>query len=153
MTSRASATVLLSVKPRFATLLLDGTKTVEIRRGRVRLEDGATCLLYSSSPERALVGTVEVGTTETGHPSDIWDRWGSRTGLRRDEFDDYLRDCAMATAIVIREVQQLESPIPLDVLRNRREGFVTPQSYRFVADEERRLLLAQAGDSHPSYSL
>lgn len=135
-------TVLLSVRPRFAHGLLDGTKTVEIRRGRAHIEPGSTCLLYSSSPQRALVGAVEVETAHTGTPSAIWAEWGHLTGLARCEFDDYLHDSPEATAIVMRAAQRLSTPITLDELRGRQDGFVTPQSYRFVAEQERRALLA-----------
>jgi predicted transcriptional regulator len=136
------STVLLSVRPRFANGLLDGTKTVEIRRGRAHIEPGATCLLYSSSPERALVGVVEVDNAHVGTPSTLWNRWGKLTGLARCEFDDYLRGRHEATAIVIRSARRLSAPVPLDELRGRQDGFVTPQSYRFLAEQERRALLA-----------
>ena len=135
------STVLLSVRPRFANGLLDGTKTVEIRRGRAHIERGATCLLYSSSPERALVGLVEVDQAHVGTPSTLWTRWGDLTGLARCEFDEYLRGRLEATAIVIRSAQRLPTPVPLDELRGRQNGFVTPQSYRFLAEQERRALL------------
>lgn len=147
------STVLLSLRPRFAAGLLDGTKTVEIRRGRAHLEQGATCLLYSSSPERALVGTAEVASTHVGPPSVIWDRWGRYTGLARSEFDQYLEGRSEATAIVMEAACRFPVSIPLNELRGRQKGFVTPQSYRFVAEQERHSLLGDASRARVSRDL
>lgn len=144
--------VLLSVRPRFAASLLDGSKTVEIRRGRAHLQPGATCLLYSSSPERALVGTVRVASTHVALPSVIWAQWGPATGLDRAEFDAYLSESNEATAIVVEGAQRFKTAIPLEELRDRQQGFVTPQSYRFVAEQERQSLLGLRRD-RPAFRL
>lgn len=56
---RARALV-LSPKPRFAEAILDGAKTVEVRRLMPRITVPALALLYASGSERALVGTSAV---------------------------------------------------------------------------------------------
>src|SRR4051794_8665524 len=93
--------VLLSVRPRFAASLLDGTKTVEVRRRRVRVPDGAVCLLYASSPMRALVGAITVSTTESASAEDLWSRHGHAMGLDRKEYDEYLEGAANPCAIIV----------------------------------------------------
>ena len=55
-----SRVLMLSVRPRFARALLAGTKTAEIRRRFPDVPVGTTVVLYSSSPERALLGTMRV---------------------------------------------------------------------------------------------
>ncbi|MGA9377672.1 MAG: ASCH domain-containing protein, partial [Phormidium sp.] len=52
--------LLLSIRPEYAKKIIDGTKTVELRRVRTRLKAGDRILLYISSPEKALVGSCEV---------------------------------------------------------------------------------------------
>ena len=86
----AEQPVLLSVRPRFADALLDGTKTVEMRRRPMRLHAGTLCLLYSSSPTRALTGALSVAGVDHGTPDELWRRHGPRTAVTRDEYDDYL---------------------------------------------------------------
>lgn len=142
---RAQA-ALLSVRPRFATALLDGSKTVELRRRRARLAHGAICLLYASSPQRALVGAIRVAETDTDSPDVLWQRWGSHTALNRSEYDSYLAGCTHACAIVIASAVRFSEPLTLSELRRRRgTSFVTPQSYRFLgADEYRSLLNGEA---------
>ena len=133
--------VLLSVRPRFADALLNGTKTVEMRRRPIRLPGGALCLLYASSPTRALTGALRVASIDHGTPDELWRRHGPRTALTRDEYDDYLAGRSTACALVITAVIAFHIPVPLAELRRRSGGFVAPQSYRFVNDGELKTLL------------
>lgn len=129
-------TALLSVRPRFANALLDGTKTVEIRRRRAHIAPGSLCLLYASSPVCALVGAMRVCRTETDTPDALWCRWGEETGLDRDEYDDYLAGASLPCAIVVDAVERFATPVALTELRRRQHAFVTPQSYRFLRSDE-----------------
>jgi predicted transcriptional regulator len=141
-----SGGALLSVRPRFADALLDGSKTAEIRRRRAHIAPGQVCLIYASSPRCALVGAIRVKLTDTDTPEAVWNRWGPRTALEREEFDAYLKGSDSSCAIVVESAARLPSPIPLAELRRRRERFVAPQSYRFLADDELGTLLnAEAG--------
>ena len=129
-------TALLSVRPRFADALLNGTKTVEIRRRGARLDSGAICLLYASSPVRALVGAIEVDSVHVAPAAELWNQWGPQTALDRAEFDDYLIGSQSPCANAVRSVMRFESPILLAELRRRHHAFVVPQSYRFIGPDE-----------------
>lgn len=134
-------TVLLSVRPRFAEALLDGTKTVEVRRRRAHIADGALCLLYASSPTRALVGAIRVHKTEVAGPDTLWDRHGDAMGLNRNEYDVYLAGAHQPCAILVSSATRFATPVVLRELRRRHAAFVTPQSYRFLRDCEAPSLL------------
>lgn len=131
-----SRVALLSVRPRFAAALLDGSKTVEVRRRRARIADGAICLVYASSPVSALVGAVRIRTTDTDRPDSLWSRWGNRTALKRAEYDTYLAGSTRPCAIVVSAAVAFPQAISLSELRRRRHAFVTPQSYRFLDPDE-----------------
>lgn len=143
--------VLLSVRPRFATALLDGSKTVEIRRRRAHLAPGALCLVYATSPDCALVGAVRVERIDTDSPEMLWERWGEKAAVDRTEFDEYLLGCQQASAIVMSSAFRFVEPILLPELRRRRHAFVTPQSYRFLPADEYASLLN--GEAHALDSL
>jgi predicted transcriptional regulator len=127
---------LLSVRPKYATALLEGSKTVEVRRRKARIAPGEICL-------RALVGAIRVAHTDTDTPDEIWAKWGDQTGLAREEFDVYLDGSSEACAIVVEQATALDETIELQELRRRRDGFVTPQSYCFLSADECALLLGQ----------
>lgn len=129
-------TALLSLRPRFAEALLDGTKTVEIRRRNARLEPGSICLIYASSPVRALVGAFQVDAVYVASAATLWERFGARTALARSEFDAYLAGSPSPCAIAARSAVRFHEAVPLAELRERQRAFVVPQSYRFVAPEE-----------------
>jgi predicted transcriptional regulator len=128
--------VLLSVRPRFAEALLDGSKTVEVRRRRARIIDGALCLVYASSPKCALLGAIRVETTDIACPDVLWARHGNAMCLERDEYDSYLEGARQPCAIVVAATTTFATPVELPDLRCRVGSFVTPQSYRFLRDRE-----------------
>lgn len=137
----AERPVLLSLRPRFADALLNGTKTVEVRRRPMRLDAGTLCLLYASAPIHALTGAIIVASVDHGAPSELWRRHGPRMALTRDEYHDYLDGRSSAGVLVVTAPVTFHAPVPLAELRRRLESFVPPQSYRFVRDGELRALL------------
>lgn len=133
--------VLLSVRPRFASALLDGSKTVELRRRRAHIADGALCLLYASSPTCALVGALRVATTDVGSAETLWSRYADAMGLAREEYERYLDGAAQPCAIVVAATASFAQPVRLADLRRRSRAFVAPQSYRFLRGHEAQSLL------------
>lgn len=121
----------ISLRPRFAELLLDGRKTVELRRIQPAVSPGTLVLLYASSPLRALVGTGVVQGVSVASSDDIWTLLGSLTGLSRAEYDHYFHGADRAVAISLRDLKRLERPVPLLDLRRGRSWFRPPQSFRY----------------------
>lgn len=143
----ADRPALLSLRPRFAEALLKGTKTVEIRRRPTRVSPGAICLVYASSPMRALVGAVAVAAVDVAAPDVLWRRHGPGTALQRCEYDAYLAARPVASAMVVAAAVSFRIAVPLAELRRRHHAFVAPQSYRFLApDEFAALLNGKAAD-------
>lgn len=122
----------LSLRPRFAEMLLDGRKTVELRRVRPNAQSGSVVLLYATSPDRTLVGRAEIAEIEVASLQDIWDHHGGATGLNRAEYDAYFDGVDQAVAISLRRIHRLAQPRPLDDLRRRLIGFRPPQSFRYL---------------------
>jgi predicted transcriptional regulator len=133
--------LLLSIKPQHVSRILDGSKTVELRRRGWADAVGRTALLYSTWPERALVGSFVVAKVDVRSPSAIWRKYGELTGLTKREFDDYFDDAKTAVAIATSKVRRLLNPLTLDELRQRHPQFLVPQSYRYVGPEELGQLL------------
>jgi predicted transcriptional regulator len=122
----------ISVRPRFAELLLNGQKTVELRRVQPAVASGSLVLLYASSPVCALVGTASIGNIQVSAHDDIWCRHGARTGISRDEYDDYFEGADTAVAIILTSVLPLPRAVPLRELRQGRKWFRPPQSFRYL---------------------
>ena len=128
--------VLVSLRPRFAGLILQGSKTTELRRGRSRIEPGTIALVYASTPLRAVVGAARIEQVHTYAPSTVWRRWGPTTGLQRREYLEYVDGCHQVTALLLGDRCTFPEPVDLNELRRRSGSFVAPQSYRFLGGEE-----------------
>jgi predicted transcriptional regulator len=127
-----NSTLFLSLRPRFAELLLSGHKSVELRRIRPDVAPGASVLLYASSPTMKLVGRAEVAEVKVAPNAQIWKEHGHQTGITRKEYDEYLDGLEEGVAITLVNIRRLEKPRPLQDLRDRIAGFQPPQSYRYL---------------------
>jgi predicted transcriptional regulator len=74
------------------------------------------------------VGWFEVETVERDRPSRLWKRHGSATGISASEFRTYFEGSDEGTAISVRRVVALNSPVELSALGSS----PAPQSYRYV---------------------
>lgn len=133
--------LLVSIRPRFADLLFDGLKTVELRRVRPRVASGTGVIIYASSPVCQIVGTASVAAIHEADPPSIWERHGPRTGLHRSEFDYYFAGTDVAIGIELTETCRLACPRPLAELRREDASFRPPQSFRYLEPERAAALL------------
>lgn len=141
-------TLLLSIKPAFAEMVLAGRKTVELRRVRPAVEPGMALLIYASSPRRQLVATGKIGDVAWGSPDEVWEVYGAEAGVARGFYDEYFAGCARAVAILVEEVRPLSSPVALDALRDRWAAFQPPQSFRYLTGKDVDRLLPRARRAH-----
>lgn len=128
----AERALLLSLRPRFAELVLAGAKSVELRRVRPNVPPGAVALIYATSPICALVGAAVVVAVHVDDHDRIWRRYGEDTGITRVEYDAYFEGSTDAVAIALTAVRRLPHPIGLPQLRQGRAWFQPPQSFRYL---------------------
>jgi predicted transcriptional regulator len=105
--------LLVSMKPQFAERILTGSKLVEIRRKFSERWIGCKAVLYSSSPQQALVGEATVCSITTGTPEAIWTRFHAGLGCTRDEFSAYVGQAAEVRAIELNNIFPYKQPISL----------------------------------------
>ena len=120
----------ISVKPRFASAILEGRKTVELRRSRPNLPEGSLVILYSSTPTRAVVGWAQLTGVREGTPIEIWDEFGAAAAIEELDYDAYFHGTDQAFALELDHVVAATHPIPLSVIRSI--GIQPPQSWRYV---------------------
>lgn len=124
--------LLLSIRPRFARLLFDGSKTVELRRKTPNVQAGMLVLVYESSPTMALVGSGTIKSVTVGSPDVMWATADSQAGLSRPEYDKYFEGCAQATFLGLASLVRFTRPVTLSDMRERWPWLRPPQSYRYV---------------------
>lgn len=129
---KTSRDVVLSIKPQYSTPILEGTKTVELRRRfPVQVPKGTLAYIYSTSPTRALTGTARIMGVEKIALGEMWERYSSVACIERDDFDAYFSGLDEGVVIQLGNVHQLPRAIGLDELRDRFE-FAPPQSFVYA---------------------
>ena len=99
MDSVASEFLVLSVRPIFAEAIVDGQKTIEIRRQRPNVKPGTLGLVYSSSPMQAVVRSFRVDEILTGTPEELWLIAQRGAYISRENFDSYFSDAEFGHAL------------------------------------------------------
>lgn len=132
--------ILLSLRPRFAKAILNGTKTVEVRRRPIKAPGGTRLLLYASAPTMSVLGTAELSRVDVHDPDVAWKEHEQELGLSREEFDTYLKGSDVAHLIHVRNARLLNNPLPLSDLRASASAFKPPQSFRYLTAQDPRAL-------------
>jgi predicted transcriptional regulator len=132
--------LLLSLHPRFATAILNGDKTVELRRQRVAVPPGTPVIIYATSPVMALTGAARLTSVDTADPGQIWRRHRTACGISRAEYSAYMDGASQASALLLSSPRPLSSPVSLDHLRAT-GAFHPPQSYRYLTPQLLRQLV------------
>lgn len=115
--------VLLSIKPIYASMILDGTKHYEYRRVIFSMLNIDKVYIYASSPIKRVVGEFKVDVIINDTPQRIWERTHDESGLSEEDFFGYFKGADKAFAIAIKDVVRYDTPIPL--------SFRPPQNYRY----------------------
>jgi predicted transcriptional regulator len=127
--------ILVSVQPRFASKILEGAKTVELRRRFPESNAvGALALIYSSNPVRAVVGYARIREVLRLPVARIWREHGPATCVSKREFDEYFRSLKFGYAIFLDRIRLLNPQIAAKDLQQD-FGIVPPQSYRYLSKE------------------
>jgi predicted transcriptional regulator len=140
--------MMLSIHPRHVEKILEGTKSVELRRTRPLVTPGQPVAIYATLPSGALVATCRISEVHAGAPASIWRLVGGDTGVTRAEFDGYFEGAAFAVALRLDAVTALAGEISLKQLRAQGRRFHPPQTWHFL-DRQR---LIQLVGKHPSSS-
>lgn len=139
--------LLLSIRPSFVEAIFAGTKIVELRRVKPRLEAGDLVVIYASGMTKGIVGAFEVAGVTAATPKHIWRKHNGGSGLKRDEFDRYFAGVTTGYAIRIGKLWKHPVPVLLETLRKRRAGFRPPQGYHYWQRDD---LLQVGGDGFSS---
>jgi len=138
---------LLSIRPKYADLILAGSKRVEFRRVWAA-RDVRRIVLYSSAPVRKIVGLAEIENVLIASPSSLWKTCVEKGGgLTRRELRAYFAGKLKGFAVLLKGVTPAPEYVnPSEIIND----FKPPQSFRYLkADEyaklEQTLLAYQRG--------
>lgn len=145
----AAAPVVLSIRPTYVERILDGRKTVELRRRfPVATQRGAVALLYSTSPIQSIVAVAVLQAVTELSTASLWRQFATAAAITKDEFDTYFQGVKRGYALHLTSIKQLERPIHLTDLSAKFE-FSPPQSYCYW----KRPLPRSAANAHSEITI
>lgn len=119
---------LISVQGKFVDGMLRGTKRVELRRRRLHVAPNTRLWIYSKAPVAAVTAMVLLSGIERLSPRLLWERYESVLDLTHDEYERYVGDLELVTALQLGPVFPLR-PVSLATLREHSPTFHPPQFY------------------------
>lgn len=125
--------LIISVKPRFADLILTGEKTYELRRIKPNIKKNDRILLYVTAPRKELIATLSIENVYEEKIYPLYKLVKGKCGLNKTEFMTYFRDKDKGYAIKIKKVFRLSNPINWEELQ--RIDFHPPQLYQYAKED------------------
>lgn len=132
--------VILSIKPQFATDIIAGHKTIELRRRFAsEVVVGSVAFIYASSPVQCMVGYARIADVRYLSVATIWRYYRRQAAISRSAFESYFLGLKRGFAIELADARPLTANIPATVLRDR-FGFRAPQSFRYATSDYSTLI-------------
>lgn len=132
--------VVLSIRPQYSEKIVDGSKTVELRRRfPVSAPNGTIAYIYSTSPVRAMVGMAEITSVLKLPIAEIWQRFENQAQIDKPDFDRYFEGVEQGFVLLFDKARPFPKPLPLSTLRERFD-FEPPQSFLYAKHDLRKAL-------------
>ena len=123
-------TLLFSLKPQFADLVIKGKKRVEFRRRFSGNMEGALAYFYVSSPVRCIMFSSILSKVHYSAVNDLWERFCPIGGVSEEDYFTYFNGMNNGYAIELDNVKTLSKTLSLDSIRNKyMSSFRPPQSF------------------------
>lgn len=122
--------VLFSIKPPYAKLILEGSKTIELRTKIPKLQKGDILVFYESSPVKMITFTAEVDKVIIAKPEILWNQYHASLGLSKQSYDSYFKNHELAYGIRLSNIIAIQHA-PIDSILGKEQR--PPQSFRYLS--------------------
>lgn len=131
--------VLMSIKPCYANLIVEGVKKVELRKKfPSHVQSGTKIIIYASAPLSMIIGECYIQSVEELAIDDLWNETCIDAMISWADFKNYFSGHKRGYAIKLGGHLRYDKPIPLskhDFLPER-----PPQSYCYIETDRVREL-------------
>ncbi len=131
--------VLLSIKPKYAALIIAGTKTVELRRSWPSNDIGVM-VIYSSAPVQRLTGIALIKEIQECDFETLWKvSQAHGGGVTYEELQEYIDKKKLAYGVMLGPVMPAEVLVdPKDLFPN----FTPPQGFLYLSPQDYQRVMA-----------
>ncbi len=103
------STMLLSIKPQYAKVILEGKKQYEFRKSKPK-RGVDRIIFYASSPQKQVVGEAAIDIIIEGTPKEIWKIAQTSAGITKRFYFSYYAGKNKAIAYKLKDVKIYETP-------------------------------------------
>lgn len=127
--------VLMSIKPEYANKIMSGEKHVELRRFFPQdVAEKSVMFIYSSSPEKAIIGYVRIKKVQKLPIMEIWKLYGKDACIEYKKFRAYFAGKKEGYALILTEPKKFNKAIEREKMQEQHR-FSPPQSYKYLTKE------------------
>lgn len=120
--------VLLSIKPKYAELILSGEKKYEFRRTIFRNPAVKKVVIYASSPISKVIGEFDIDDILTCNLAELWLHTMDHAGIDKEYYDSYFSGKDRGYAIKVKRVKKYSRHKELNEFNVKR----APQSFAYI---------------------
>lgn len=143
-----SRAALISIHPEHVSSIISGEKVFEYRKVLPKREI-SFLVLYCTAPVKKITAVVEVVDRLVDSLADVWNITSHGSGISHSFYLDYYSGKQKASAFVLGNVYQMESPMDLSDLPSQR---TSPQSFCYLNDEDMEIISKRKSSSPASAS-
>ncbi|WP_225931126.1 DUF3850 domain-containing protein [Leptolyngbya sp. 7M] len=117
----------LSIKKIYAERIINGTKTIELRKRPIGMELGDLILLYETAPDSIIQGGFIADKLISLPVSQMWKEYHALMGVEKEFYDSYFENCEIAYGTLIYKSFTFPQ-LSLEEIYKLCPGFVPPQA-------------------------
>lgn len=138
-----SRAALISIHPEHVSSIISGEKVFEYRKVLPK-RDISFLVLYCTAPVKKITAVVEVVGRLVDSLVDVWNITSHGSGISHSFYLDYYSGKQNASAFVLGNVYQMESPMDLSDLPSQK---TSPQSFCYLNDEDMEIISKRKSSS------
>ena len=139
-----SVDIFVSIHPQYTERILEGEKTVELRRRFPNLNGSeGRLLIYSTTPVKSVMGYAEIEKVHYLPIEDLWAAFRNDAKIQEVTFWNYFKGLTHGYGVQLKNPIRFPTPLSIDYLKQN-YGVIAPQSYRYLNQEHEVLFSAES---------
>ncbi len=126
-------TLLMSLRPEYAEPILQGRKTIELRRKFSKKYEGATIVFYITRPVQQFMFTATIAQVDHTQKKRLWNMYQQECGISQTAFDQYFSGIDHGYAIRLSNVRLVPNQLFLEHAKKVCPKLRPPQSFQRLA--------------------
>ena len=127
--------IFISIHPSYAQKIMEGLKTVELRRKFPDFDTlNGRLLIYSTNPVKAAIGFAEIEDVHYMSVNQLWKKFSDEAQIEKPSFKKYFEGLKYGYAIQLKNPKVFNRPLSMEYL-SENYGLVPPQSYRYLDND------------------